>query len=319
VTGQDGNRFLTISPEDGLDVLHGLASPVRLRILKFLHATGPSNVNAISAALSLPQSTVATNIQVLESAGLVTTRTLPGRKGHQKICSFRFEEIVLHFSRGNLNLRNAIEVSMPIGLYTACAVTAPCGLCSTERVLGLLDVPDSFLQPERMQAALLWFGRGYVEYKFPNNVHSRGLPITSIGFSMELSSEVPGTNTNWPSDISLWVNDIRLGAWTSPGDYGDRRGAFTPNWWKLAGSQYGHRVAWLVDARGTFVNDQQVSDLTIAALDLDEHHSIRLRVGVEETAMHPGGMNLFGRGFGNTDQDITMTLTTQSTAAVLPD
>jgi predicted transcriptional regulator len=313
VIGREGSRFLTITPEDGLDVLHGLASPVRLGILKFLHANGPSNVNAISAALHLPQSTVATNIQVLEGAGLVATRTVPARKGYQKICSFRFEEIVLHFSRGDINLRNAIEVSMPIGLYTACAVTAPCGLCSTERVLGLLDVPDSFLQPERMQAALLWFGRGYVEYKFPNNVHSRGLPIATISFSMELSSEVPGTNTNWPSDISLWVNDIRLGAWTSPGDYGDKRGVFTPNWWKLAGSQYGHRVNWLVDARGTFVNDSQVSELTIGALKLDGHHSIRLRVGVEETAEHPGGMNLFGRGFGNTDQDITMTLTTRET------
>ena len=311
MTGRDGSRFLTISPEDGLEVLHGLASPVRLRILKFLHATGPSNVNAISEALNLPQSTVATNIQVLESAGLVATRTLPARKGSQKICSFRFEEIVLHFSRGDISLRNAIEVSMPIGLYTACAVTAPCGLCSTERVLGLLDVPDSFLQPERMQAALLWFGRGYVEYKFPNNAHSRQLRIATISFSMELSSEVPGTNTNWPSDISLWVNGIRLGVWTSPGDYGDKRGAFTPNWWKLAGSQYGHRVVWHVNAKGTFLNDQEVSDLTIAELKLEDHHSIRLRIGVEETAVHPGGMNLFGRGFGNTDQDITMTLTTR--------
>jgi predicted transcriptional regulator len=32
-----------------------------------------------------------------------------------------------------------------------------------------LDVPDYFLDPQRMQAGLVWFGRGYVEYKFPNN------------------------------------------------------------------------------------------------------------------------------------------------------
>lgn len=303
-------RFLTINPDDGLEVLHGLASPVRLKILKFLHANGPSNVNAVSQALGLPQSTIATNIQILENAGLLATHTLPAKKGHQKICSFRFEEIVLHFSRGDLHRRNAIDVSMPIGLYTSCAVSAPCGMCSTRRVLGLLDVPDSFLQPERMQAALLWFGRGYVEYKFPNNAHADGLPVEAISFSMEVSSEVPGTNPDWPSDISVWVNDLRLGSWTSPGDYGDKRGAFTPNWWKLAGSQYGHVIRWTVDATGTYVNGALVADITIDALKLPDHHSIRLRVGVEEDAANPGGMNLFGRGFGNSDQDITMTLTT---------
>ena len=41
---------------------------------------------------------------------------------------------------------------------------------------------------------------------------------------MELSSEVPGTNANWPSDITLWVNEIEIGTWTSPGDFGDKRG-----------------------------------------------------------------------------------------------
>ena len=46
--------------------------------------------------------------------------------------------------------------------------------------------------------------------------------------AMELSSEVPGTNADWPSDISIWVNDVKVGTWTSPGDYGDKRGRFTP-------------------------------------------------------------------------------------------
>ena len=57
---------------------------------------------------------------------------------------------------------------MPLGLYTGYQVSAPCGLCSTEGNIGLLDVPDHFLDPSRMQASLVWFGRGYLEYKFPN-------------------------------------------------------------------------------------------------------------------------------------------------------
>ena len=74
------------------------------------------------------------------------------------------------------------------------------------------------------------------------------------------------------------------------------------------GSQYGRLTSWRITEKGTFVNDQQVSDVTIAALDLAGHHSIRLRVGIAEDAEHPGGVNIFGRGFGNHDQDILMRL-----------
>jgi predicted transcriptional regulator len=33
---------------------------------------------------------------------------------------------------------------------------------------------------------------------------------------------------------------------------------------------------------------------------------MRLRIGIDEAAEHPGGVNIFGRGFGNYDQDILM-------------
>jgi predicted transcriptional regulator len=85
---------------------------------------------------------------------------------------------------------------------------APCGLCSSERILGVLDVPEFF--SIRVHALLIWFGRGHVEYKFPNNAEVLNASIDELGFSMELSSEVPGTNAGWPSDISPWVNDKKL-------------------------------------------------------------------------------------------------------------
>ena len=66
-------NFLTIGPDDGAEVLKGLASPIHIRILRLLHRRGPLNVNEISRELALPQSTVATNIQVLEEASLIAT------------------------------------------------------------------------------------------------------------------------------------------------------------------------------------------------------------------------------------------------------
>lgn len=197
---------------------------------------------------------------------------------------------------------------MPLGLFTSAEVSVPCGLCSTTGIIGLLDVPDSFLDPSRVQAALAWFGRGHVEYKFPNNAKLLGSTVEMIEFSMELSSEVPGTNLNWPSDITLWVNDVQTGTWTSPGDYGDKRGVYTPAWWKLKGSQYGKLKTWRIASSGTFVDGVRLSEVTIDDVQLSQHHSIRMRIGIDERADHPGGVNIFGKGFGNYDQDIVMRL-----------
>ena len=77
-----------------------------------------------------------------------------------------------------------------------------------------------------MTAGLIWFTRGYVEYKFPNNTKLLNTQVNAVEFSMELSSEVPGTAADWPSDITFSINQIDIGTWTSPGDFGDQRGVY---------------------------------------------------------------------------------------------
>ena len=73
---------------------------------------------------------------------LIRTETQKGRKGNQKLCFSAFDEVLvmLRDDVGGVNA-NAIEVAMPIGLYTSCEVSAPCGLCSPKGIIGLLDVP----------------------------------------------------------------------------------------------------------------------------------------------------------------------------------
>lgn len=304
-------NFLVIDPETDFVVLKGLASPVRVAMLALLHERGPMNVNDIAAQLDLPQSTVSTNIQVLEDARLIRTENQKARKGNQKLCYPTAEEVLVVFKSAYKAVRSdAIEVSMPIGLYTSYEVTAPCGLCTTEGIIGLLDVPNSFLDPDRMKAGLLWFTRGFVEYQFPNNAKLANAEISEIELVMELSSEVPGTSADWPSDITLTLNGVDVGTWTSPGDFGDKRGVFTPDWWKLKGSQYGKLKNWRVGAEGTYVDGVRISSVTLADLDLKSHHSIRVRIGVHDDAKHPGGINIFGKGFGNYDQDIVLRIRT---------
>ena len=304
-------NFLVIDPAARADVLRGLSSPARVKILKLLQRSVGINVNDIASAINQPQSTVSSHLQILESAGLIRTETQKGRKGNQKLCFSNFDEVLVMFRDDVAEAAaEAIEVAMPIGLYTSCEVSAPCGLCSPQGIIGLLDVPGTFLNPDRMNAGLMWFTRGFVEYQFPNNARLLGKRVVALDFSMELSSEVPGTSADWPSDITVAINGREVGAWTSPGDFGDRRGVYTPDWWKLKGSQYGKLKSWRVTPDGAFIDGMKVSPITLRDLELAGHHSIRLRIEVKPDARHPGGVNVFGRGFGNYDQDIVLRLTT---------
>ena len=303
-------NFLIVDPEEGIEVLKAFASPARVKVLKLLHTKGAMNINEIAAALGLPQSSVSANVQILEEAGLIRTETQRARKGNQKLCHTLFDEVLVMFKEDSAAANaDTVEVAMPLGLYTSCEVSAPCGLCSTQGIIGLLDVPDNFLDPARMGAGLIWFTRGYVEYQFPNNTKLMTGKLASMEFAMELSSEAPGTAANWPSDISVSVNKIDIGTWTSPGDYGDQRGVYTPSWWKLKGSQYGMLKTFRVTESGTYVDGMKISPVALKDLELEEHRSIRLRIGVREGAKHPGGINIFGRGFGNYDQDIVLRMT----------
>ena len=119
-------KFLTLSADESAETLRGIASPARIRILKLLEQRGMLNVNEISEALGLPQSTVATHIQVLERSELIETKTIKAAKGQQKVCAVRYDEIIIRFDDQNTAKdKDHVEVSMPIGLYTSCDVGPP--------------------------------------------------------------------------------------------------------------------------------------------------------------------------------------------------
>ena len=303
------NHALIIDSSSGSRILKVLGTEVRLRILELLQ-NQEMNVTEISRRLGIPQSTAATSILALEEAGLIDSHSANGVKGGQKVCTARYKEFLISFNPPLLpNGNNVIEVEMPVGLFTSYDVSAPCGLCSRDGIIGYLDVPTTFFSPERIKAALVWFEKGYVEYKFPNNaLYLKKGNIKRLELSMEMSSEVPGTNKNWLSDISVWVNEKEIGVWTSPGDFGDRRGKYTPLFWKLEGSQYGLLTTWEVTDQGTFIDGQQVSDVKLVDLTLNDHHSVKVRIGIAGKARHTGGINIFGKGFGDYDQDIVLKL-----------
>ena len=142
-----------------------------------------------------------------------------------------------------------------------------------------------------------------MEYLIPN-VLPAAQKIDEITFSMELSSEAPGVNSDWPSDISFSLNDVPIGMWTSPGDFGDVRGIYTPDWWFPSWNQYGLLKMLVINRQGTFIDGLKISNVSLEYFGLDYKSTIRLKLEVREDAEHVGGMTLFGSGFGNYGQGI---------------
>ena len=54
------------------------------------------------------------------------------------------------------------------GHYTNYQICPTCGLASADALIGEVDDPRYFEHPDRYNADILWFTRGYVEYAIPN-------------------------------------------------------------------------------------------------------------------------------------------------------
>jgi predicted transcriptional regulator len=308
IKSKSTGRSLTINlseiSEGSSDVLKSLASDKRIAILHYL-AGRSSSVNEIAEALNMPASTTTMHINLLEKAGLIRTELKPASRGLQKVCYRVYDQIVLALPSGERSSDNFVDVSMPIGAYIDCRVAPTCGLVSETGIIGQLDDPDSFYDPERFRAQLLWFKHGYVEYRFPNRLPANAI-LDSIQLSFEVSSEAPLHNDDWPSDITVWINGLEIGTWTSPGDFGGERGSLTPAWWEEWNSQYGLLKVWKVTSEGCYIDGLFSSSLTVDQLGIGCGGFISVRIGVKQDALRVGGINIFGQRFGNYPQDIVM-------------
>ncbi|WP_413373029.1 ArsR/SmtB family transcription factor [Paenibacillus taichungensis] len=286
-----------------IPLYEALASEVRWRIMDLI-ADSEMNVKDIAAALELSPSIVTMHIRKLEQAGLIDSRRIRLNGGTHKLCSLKQNNIEIELPSASWTARIR-EQTISVGHYTAFEVHPTCGLGTHEKEIGVWDDPRYFLDPERVHAAILWFGRGYVEYKTPNYL----LPdetANAIEISVEVASEAPGLRDHWPSDIRFTFNGISLGTWTSPADFGRAaRGKYTPTWWHRNVNQYGLLKTIRVDDSGTYMDGERMSNVTIEDIKLEEPFWT-LRFTVDEEGAHVGGLTLYGSGFGNHDQDIVI-------------
>ena len=85
------------------------------------------------------------------------------------------------------------------------------------------------------------------------------------------------------------------------------RGKLNPGWWANENSQYGTQVNLTVNATGTYINNVCVSKVNLRDLKLDKDNRVTLTIYNKPGCKHTGGFNIFGKGFGNFQQNILFT------------
>lgn len=294
-----------------LKIGKAISVPARLDILDILKNT-PRSLQEIASLLNLPLSSVALHIKVLEEAGLIITENQPGTRGSMRVCLCCFSTFLLtQFNADVDSINKTVSMEMPIGNYFDCKIYPTCGIANENGAIGAYDSVNTFYSPQRTQAQLIWFSKGYLEYRFPNILNSL-LEVDEISFSMELCSEATGFLENWPSDITIYINDVEVATYLSPGDFGARRGKLTPEVWANGSTQYGLLKTFSVKKDGGYIDGfLQNHSITIADLKLAEHEHISMKIAVKDDAVHVGGVNIFGPKFGDYPQGIRMNITYQ--------
>lgn len=290
--------------EDGIELFKALGSELRVSIIRLLQKHQEMSLNEIASSLHVTNGALTSHIKKMEDVGLIQVGGDLAGHGNQKVCRLLQERLLVDIASGEEDGNpDFYEAEIPVGHYGDYSVYPTCGIATAARLVGEVDDPRYFAHPDRIHAGILWFSRGYVEYRVPNLLPA-AQKIDEISFSMEISSEAPGVNSDWPSDISFFLNDVWLGYWTSPGDFGDVRGIFTPEWWFSSWNQYGLLKMLVVNRKGTFVDGLKISDVTLEEFQLDYKSTLRFRMEVREEGGRAGGLTLFGNGFGNYGQGI---------------
>ena len=288
------------SLEQAVPVFKALGSDIRIRLIQTLLEHQEMNMNELASSLGT------SHVKKLEESGILAI--LPEHSGHgnQKVCRINVDKILVDIASNNDSpAEDSYSIDIPIGNYFNYSVYPTCGLSTTDNLIGEVDDPRYFAHPSHVDAKILWFGRGFIDYRIPNMLPP-GQKIDRLTLSFEISSEAPGVNSDWPSDISFFLNNTKVGTWTSPGDFGDVHGMFTPDWWFPNWNQYGLLKMLVIDRHGTFIDGLKISDVNTQQLTFTSQDDMVFRFQVDEPSQNIGGLTLFGKDFGNYNQDINV-------------
>ncbi|HEY4429437.1 MAG TPA: winged helix-turn-helix transcriptional regulator [Paenibacillus sp.] len=285
----------------GLEIFKALSSEIRILILELLATNQALNLNEIAKKLNLSNGAITMHIKKLEESGLIEINTSVGKHGIQKVCYLNKDKLIVDLRSKDVD--NLYEVEIQVGHYSNYQAVPTCGLATKDSIIGDFDEPRYFADPQRIEAEIIWMGEGFLEYRVPNYLKANQT-FREIQFSMEIGSEAPGSNDNYPSDLYFYLNGIEIGFWTSPGDFGDTRGTFNPDWWPPHLNQYGMLKLIRINNEGSFIDGCRISDVTLDDIQLDYKSELTFRIAVTDKPVNKRGLTIYGKHFGNYSQDL---------------
>jgi len=330
-------RDMYIEGNDAARIVKALSNNIRLEILDLLNEREMS-IQVFCKRLNLSKTAVINHLNILESAGFITARVVPGAVGNQKLYQKAHDRLIFNFTPQleNEDRKQYYEIELSPGNYFDFLAYPPCGLVDEAHIIQKWDDPSVFFGTERVNACLVWMSYGFLEYRVPLNIPFEDLGLEKVNIQMEISAQGglyeidmngvmqkhdalhfpdevdPKKAESGMSDITISLGGRDLVTVTVE-DFSryQHAGRYTPTWWR--GSGYGKLVSLTVDSQGTFMDGQQVSMVTLdkvlnrsmliknraMKVSLSSGDYIPLRVGIHSNAQHISGLTLFGKGYGN--------------------
>lgn len=153
--------------KDTLLFAKAISSPLRLDILHYVFKNKGTSLNDLADTFNVSRAAITQHLKILTDADLIEIKPLFGNKEARKACYVKEDRFVISLVN-QFNTDNFYEVDIPIGQYIAHNITPTCGIATTDNLIGKEDNSSYFDDPERMNASILWFNTGFIEYRLPN-------------------------------------------------------------------------------------------------------------------------------------------------------
>ena len=305
---------LTLRNDEQLERVATALNALTRRKILLLLTQNSYTLLEIAEQLNLSISNISFHIKLLQRAGLINLTHNPSKRGNEKIVALEkhcLEILLVGDEDSATEARHAFHTEIPVGSFSLFDVTAPCGIADADgNLIGAEMLPDIFYNYRRIRGEIIWFTQGYLEYHIPNTKIQNKI-LETVQISLEVCSECANYNNTFKTNITFWLNGKEIGTYTSPGDFGGRSGRYTPKNWPSHSTQYGMLVQLRIDEKGTWINQTNVAPET--TIDdfafITKEKCLRFALGVKKDAKYPGGLNLFGRNFGDYNQGIRLSVT----------
>ena len=303
------NHYYDINKKEDYEKIYNLglsfSNPTRIAILAQLKE-GWRSVSELATLNYVSVSSILFHLNILKKADLVNVAVVKGKNCDKTMVSRSCATININFVTDELDkskIKHYVQ-SQIVGGYINASFGPKSGIVTGKNTPNLyLDSP---FMSDRFDALLIYTNRGLVEYGFDNSAF-KDKKILSITFSLEICSETSYYDNNYKSDITFSINGVDILAYTCPGDFGGRKGIYTPSFWSVDSTQYGILKTIKVDNFGIYLDGVFLSNsITISSLNLSESNIIKFKIYNKEDCTYPGGFNIFSKDFGDYKQDIIM-------------